>query len=365
MIPLVDLQAQYRAIQPEIDAAISRVISNTSFILGKEVSFFEEAFADYCKTKYAIGTSSGTSALHLALLACNVKPGDEVITTPHTFIATAEAIIHAGATPVFVDIDLDTYNLDPQQVEAAITTKTKVIMPVHLYGQPADMEPILEIAKRHNLMVVEDAAQAHGADYKGKRVGSIGDVACFSFYPGKNLGAYGDGGAVVTNNQEIAQQVHKLRNHGRQEKYKHDMIGYGYRLDALQAAVLKVKLAYMETWTQQRRENASHYRQLLADLDLVLPLEPSYSKSVYHLFVVRTRQREQLLQHLRSRGIYAGIHYPIPLHLQPAFTFLGYQKGDFPNSEQAAEEVLSLPMYPELSRNQIERVASTIQDFIR
>lgn len=364
MIPLVDLKAQYRTIQPEIDVAIERVLANTSFILGKEVSSFEKAFAAFCDAGYAVGTSSGTSAIHLALLACGVGPGDEVITTPHTFIATAEPIIHAGATPVFVDIDLDSYNLDPAGIESALTERTKAILPVHLYGRPADMDPILEVASQHNLKVIEDAAQAHGAEYKGRRVGSIGDVACFSFYPGKNLGAYGDGGAVVTNNQGIAENVRMLCNHGRKEKYEHEMIGYGYRLDALQAAILKVKLDRLEEWNRQRRENAEIYRELLDGLDLALPTEPQYVKPVYHLFVVRTPQRDQLREYLRAQEIYAGIHYPIPLHLQPSLAHLGYGKGNFPDAEKAAEEVLSLPMYPELDRSQLEQVAQAIHRFV-
>jgi len=364
MIPLVDLKAQYRIIQSEVDVAIERVLTNTSFILGKEVSFFEEAFAAFCDVEYAVGTSSGTSALHLALLSCGVGPGDEVITTPHTFIATVEPIIHAGATPVFVDIDLDSYNLDPAGIESALTERTKAILPVHLYGRPADMDPILEIAGKHNLKVIEDAAQAHGAEYRGKRAGSIGDVACFSFYPGKNLGAYGDGGMVVTNNGEIAEKVRMLRNHGRKEKYEHEVIGYGYRLDALHAAILNVKLGRLEKWNRQRRENAGIYRELLDGLDLVLPTEPQYIKSVYHLFVVRTSRRDLLREHLRSQEIYAGIHYPIPLHLQPSLSYLGYTKGDFPNAEKAAEEVLSLPMYPELNQSQLEQVTQAIRGFI-
>ncbi len=363
-IPLVDLKAQYQSIKDDLDAAIRRVIENTSFILGEEVSSFEEEFAVFCDAEYTVGTSSGTSALHLALLACGVGPGDEVITTPHTFIATAEPIIHAGATPVLVDIDLDSYNLDPARIEPAITERTKAILPVHLYGRPADMDPILVIAERHNLKVIEDAAQAHGAEYKGQRVGAIGDVGCFSFYPGKNLGAYGDGGIVVTSNREIAERVRILRNHGRQAKYEHELVGYGYRLDALQAAILKVKLARLEEWNRQRRQNAEIYRELLDGLNLVLPTEPQTIKSVYHLFVVRTSQRDQLREYLASQGIHVGIHYPLPLHLQPALAHLGYDNGDFPNAEKTAEEVLSLPMYPELSQSQLEQVAQAIHGFM-
>jgi dTDP-4-amino-4,6-dideoxygalactose transaminase len=274
-----------------------------------------------------------------------------------------EPIIHTGAKPVFVDIDMDSYNIDPAKIEAAITDRTKAIMPVHLYGRPADMDAIREIAKRYNLKVIEDAAQAHGAEYKGKRVGSMGDVACFSFYPGKNLGAYGDGGAVVTNTQEIADRVRLLHNHGRREKYEHEVVGHGYRLDALQAAILKAKLARLDEWNRQRRANAEVYRQLLDGLDLVLPNEPQDVQSVYHLFVVRTPQRDQLREDLRTREIFAGIHYPIPLHLQPSLIHLGYSKGEFPNAERAAEEVLSLPMYAELNQRQLEQVAQAVREF--
>ncbi len=363
-IPLVDLKAQYRSIGDEVNGAIQRVIDNTSFILGEEVSSFEDRFAAFCRTEYAVGTSSGTSALHLALLACGVGPGDEVITVPHTFTATGEAIIHAGAMPVFVDVDLDSYNIAPDQIEAAITEKTKAILPVHLYGRPAEMDPIMAIAERHKLAVIEDAAQAHGAEYRGRSVGSIGHAACFSFYPGKNLGAYGDGGAVVTNDEQIAEKVRLLRNHGRREKYEHITVGYGYRLDALQAAILKLKLGHLNEWNEQRRANADTYRELLQGLDLVLPRNSQHLKSVYHLFVVRNPRRDALLEHLRSNEIFAGVHYPIPLHLHPAYRHLGYQRGDFPDAEQAAREVLSLPMYPELSPAQMARVARGVRAFL-
>ncbi len=363
-IPLVDLKAQYVPIKEEIDEVINRVINNSSFILGEEVASFEREFATFCNTRYATGTSSGTSALHLALLACGVGPGVEVITSPYTFIATAEAITHAEAIPVFADIDLDSYNIFPDQIETAITEKTRAILPVHLYGRPAEMDSIMEIANRHGLKVIEDAAQAHGAEYRGRRVGSIGHVGCFSFYPGKNLGAYGDGGAVVTNTEEIADRIGLLRNHGRKEKYEHLELGYSYRLDALQAAILKVKLKHLDKWIERRQANARVYRELLDDLELTLPEDPEHVKSVYHLFVVRTSRRDALLEHLKSKQINAGIHYPVPLHLQPAFLHLGYKAGDFPRAEQAAKEVLSLPMYPELSSQQIGQVAQAIRDFL-
>lgn len=353
MIPLVDLKAQYNLIKPEIDQVFERVVSNASFILGKEVADFEEAFATFCNTQEAIGTSSGTSALHLALLACGVGPGDEVITTPLTFIATTEVISHVGARPVFVDIDRRSYNLDPYQIEAAITARTKAIMPVHLYGQPADMAPLLEIAQKYNLRVIEDAAQAHGAEYNGKRAGSIGDVGCFSFYPGKNLGAYGDGGMVVTNNPDIARQVRLLRNHGRKDKYEHLIEGFGYRLDALQAAILAVKLRYLEQWTECRRQHANLYTKLLSGSGIMTPQEMDNVRHVYHLYVVEVGNREKVQEQLKTQGIATGVHYPIPLHLQPAYRHLRYQFGAFPNAETASQRILSLPMFPELTEEQI------------
>jgi dTDP-4-amino-4,6-dideoxygalactose transaminase len=360
MIPLIDLKAQYESIKPEIDEAISRVIANTSFILGEEVKAFEDAFAAFCGARYAVGVASGTAALHLTLLACDAGSGDEVITSPHTFIATAETICHAGARPVFVDIDLASYNLDPAQVEAAITPRTKAIMPVHLYGQPADMDPLLDIARRHGLKVIEDAAQAHGAEYNGKRAGTLGDVACFSFYPGKNLGAYGDGGMVVTSDAEIADGVRLLRNHGRRSKYEHLIIGYGERLDALQAAILGVKLRHLDEWNDQRRQAASHYRELLADHAVQAPQEMNGARHVYHIFAVRVQNRDAVRERLRGAGVAVGVHYPIPLHLQPALAWLEYQEGDFPSTEQAAGEVLSLPIYPEITEEQIAQVAQAL-----
>lgn len=362
-IPLVDLKAQYRAIQPDIDRAIERVITHAGFILGREVAQFEEAFASYCRAAHCVGTSSGTSALHLALRAAGIGPGDEVITTPFTFIATVEAIWMAGAKPVFADIDLRTYNLDPTQIEAVITEKTKAILPVHLYGQPADMDPLLAIAERYNLAVIEDAAQAHGAEYRGRRAGTLGQAACFSFYPGKNLGAYGDAGAVVTNDAELAERVRMLRDHGRLSKYEHQLLGFGERLDALQAAILGAKLPYLEDWIERRRALAARYNELLADSGLVLPHELPDRRAVYHLYVVRSAHRDALLEHLKARGIGAGIHYPIPLHLQPSLCYLGYRAGDFPQAEQASREVLSLPLYPEMTDEQVRYVAQAILSF--
>jgi len=362
-IPLVDLKAQYQTIGPEIDKAISRVVSNTSFILGNEVSTFEESFASFCRARHCVGTSSGTSALMLALLAAGVGPDDEVITTPFTFIATVEPIWMAGARPVFVDIEATHYNIDPNQVEAAITERTKAIVPVHLYGQPADMDPIDAIAKRHNLTVIEDAAQAHGAAYHDRRTGNLGAMACFSFYPGKNLGAYGDAGAVVTNDKALAEKIRMLRNHGRKTKYEHEMMAYGERIDALQAAILGAKLPYLEDWTARRRAHAAKYNALLADSGLTLPLELPDVRAVYHLYVVRAPYREELLAHLKERDVGAGVHYPIPLHMQPALSYLDYREGDFPAAEAASDEVLSLPLYPEMTDEQLNYVVDAVLDF--
>lgn len=364
-IPLVDLRAQYRDIKPEIDEAVLRVVENTSFILGDEVRAFEEAFADYCQARFAVGVASGTAALHLVLRAYGIGPGDEVITSPFTFIATAEAISQAGARPVFVDIDATTYNIDPTRIEPAITPRTKAIMPVHLYGQPADMDPVMEIARRHGLRVIEDAAQAHGAEYREQRAGSIGDAGCFSFYPSKNLGAYGDAGMVVTNDPELAERVRLLRNHGRQEKYIHLMEGYGERLDALQAAILAVKLKHLEAWIERRRAHARVYDQLLAEVGIVIPQVLDAVRHVYHLYVIRIVERERVRVALKERGIATGVHYPLPLHLQPAYAHLGYHRGDFPVAERAAQEVLSLPMYPELTPNHQEYVAQSMACFYR
>jgi dTDP-4-amino-4,6-dideoxygalactose transaminase len=363
LIQLVDLQAQYTTIKPEIEVALERVISRSAFILGEEVGGFEGAFAQYCGSQHAIGVASGTAALHLALAACGIGAGDDVITTPHTFIATAEAIAHTGARPVFADIDPNTYNLDPARFEAAITPQTRAVIPVHLYGRPAPMREILQTAHRHGLRVIEDACQSHGARCGDRRAGSMGDAGCFSFYPGKNLGAFGDAGIVVTDNRECAARVRALRDHGRAEKYVHDTLGYGERLDGLQAAVLDVKLRHLEDWNEKRRAAANTYRQLLAGQPLILPPEDSdQASSVYHLFVIRVRQRDRVLNALKAAGVGAGVHYPLPVHMQPAFGYLGYQRGDFPHSERAADEVLSLPLYPEITTAQLETVAAAVRD---
>ncbi len=363
-IPLVDLKAQYASIKPEVDAAIKRVVDNTSFILGKEVTEFEQAFARYVGAKGAVGVASGTSALQLSLLACGVGPGDEVITTAHTFIATSEAISQTGARPVFVDIDPQTYNLDPSRVEAAITPRTKAILPVHLYGQPADLGALMEIAERHHLYLIEDAAQAHGAEYKGQRCGSIGHLACFSFYPGKNLGAYGDAGGVTGNDEALLTRVRKLRDHGRLTKYEHDEIGFGERIDALHAAILSAKLPHLEAWTEARRSHARFYNELLAGSDLVMPIESPEVRHVYHLYVIRTQRRGAVLDHLKQKGIGAGIHYPVPLHRQPAYLKQGYGDISLPITEQVAQEIVSLPMYPELTAEQLTYVAEAVKEVI-
>jgi dTDP-4-amino-4,6-dideoxygalactose transaminase len=362
-IPLVDLKAQYLSIKKEIDEAIQRVLNKCNFIMGDEVKEFEEELASFCSAQYAVGVSSGTDALLLALKALNIQPGDEVITVPNTFIATTEAITMAGGKIKFVDIDEETFNIDTNKIESAITNKTRAILPVHLYGQPANMDPIINLAKKYNLKVIEDAAQAHGAEYKNKRVGALGDIGIFSFYPGKNLGAYGDAGAVVTNDPDISNKIAMLRNHGRTKKYEHEYEGYNCRLDTLQAAILRVKLKYINSWNEARRNHASSYRKLLQNTDIILPTEQKDNKHIYHIFAVRTADRDNLLNKLKNEGIGAGIHYPIPLHLQPAYRYLGYKAGDFPITEKCAREIISLPMYPELDEVKIKKIAEAISKF--
>ncbi|NDJ24002.1 aminotransferase class V-fold PLP-dependent enzyme [Nostoc sp. B(2019)] len=368
MIPFVDLKAQYLSIKDEIDSAVLQLLASTQFVLGNEVKSLEEEFANYCNSDYGIAVNTGTSALHLALLAAGIGAGDEVITVPFTFVATTAAICYTGATPVFVDIDPVSYTIDINQIEKAITDRTKAILPVHLYGQPADMEPILEIARRYGLTVIEDAAQAHGSEYKGQRVGSIGDIGCFSFYPGKNLGAYGEGGMAVTNNPEYARTMQMLRDWGQERRYHHVLKGYNYRMDGIQGAILRVKLRYIEAWTEARRAHAANYDQLLAESSLTLPRVMPYSRHVYHVYAVRvpvgqakrSQQRDALQQSLQEQEIQTGIHYPIPVHLQPAYADLGYKLGDFPHSEAASREVLSLPMYAELTTQAQTQVAKAV-----
>jgi dTDP-4-amino-4,6-dideoxygalactose transaminase len=360
MIPFVDLKAQYLSIKPEIDQVVFSVLESSQFILGKFVEGFEKDFAAFCDVRHAVGVNSGTSALHLALLAAGVGPGDEVITTPFTFVATAAAIHYCGARPVYVDIDPRSCSIDPSRIEEAITPRTKAILPVHLYGQPADMDPILEIAKKHYLIVIEDAAQAHGAEYKGRRVGSIGDIGCFSFYPGKNLGAYGEGGAVVTNHDGYQKTIRMLRDWGQSRRYHHDLKGFNYRLEGMQGAILGVKLKHLDAWTNARRRNAALYNKSLAGADVETPVEMNYSRHVYHVYAVRTPSRDSLAKELNAQGVQTGIHYPIPVHLQKAYADSAYGAGDFPHAERAAAEVLSLPMFPELTEEQVRQASEAV-----
>ncbi|MEW6007130.1 MAG: DegT/DnrJ/EryC1/StrS family aminotransferase [bacterium] len=361
-IPLVSLKAQYLSIKKEINRAIQRVIDSTSFVGGEEIEKFEEEFARFCESKYTVGVGNGTDALYLSLRALGIKEGDEVITSIHTFIATVEAITLNKAIPVFVDIDKDTYNIDPSRIERAITKKTKAIIPVHIYGQPVDFDKIAEIAKRHNLFIIEDASQAHGAFYKGKRVGSLGDVAGFSFYPGKNLGAYGDGGACLSNSQEIIEKIRILCNHGRIDKYFHKIEGINSRLDNIQAAILRVKLKYLDTWNKKRREIAKKYDELLSGMNgIITPKILDGVSCVYHLYVIQTEKRDKLRERLNKEGISTGIHYPIPLHLQPAYKHLNLKEGSFPHSESLCKKVLSLPMFAELKDREIEYICYRIR----
>jgi dTDP-4-amino-4,6-dideoxygalactose transaminase len=359
-VPLLDLHAQYLTIKNDVDAAIEKTIAQSAFIGGEELRAFEQEFADYCEASAAAGVGNGTDALYLALRALGIGSNDEVITVAHTFIATAEAISLTGARPVFVDIDEDTMLMDPDAVEAAITPATRAIIPVHLYGQACDMDRIMELARRHRLKVVEDGAQAHGARWRGRRVGSFGDAACFSFFPGKNLGAYGDGGAVVSQDKDLIRRVKMLSNHGRLDKYVHQIEGVNSRLDGLNAAVLRIKLRHLDMWNAARRRHAQHYTQLLKDGDAVLPVANASAEPVWHLFVVRVVERDDVLKHLNGCDIAAGVHYPVPLHMQPAYKHLGLGAGALPVTERAAASVISLPMYPELTSDQIVHVSRTL-----
>jgi len=359
-ISMMDLTAEYRSLRGEIDQAIHRVLESGRFILGPEVESLEGTIARYCNLEYAVGVGSGTEALHLALIACGVGRGDEVITTPFTFVATAEVVSHLGAQPVFVDIDPRNFTIDARRIASKITKRTKAIIPVHLYGQAADMEPILEIAKNNGLKMIEDCAQAFGAEYKGSKVGSLGDVGCFSFYPAKNLGCYGDGGMVVTSDPDIYKKVRLLRQHGAEEQYNHKVLGFNSRLDELQAAILGVKLACLDEWNNARRERARLYDNHLQGRDVVIPVEEPYNRHVYNQYTIRIKDRDRIREGLQARGIASAVHYPIPLHLQPIYRSMSIEGGDLSVSERASKEVLSLPMSPFISPAQIKEISETL-----
>jgi dTDP-4-amino-4,6-dideoxygalactose transaminase len=363
-IPFIDLKLQYKNLKPEIDKALGPVFDNARYILGPAVEEFEKNFADFLGVKHIIGVSSGTDALYLALRALDIGAGDEVIIPPNTFIATAEAISMAGAVPVFVDAEEKTFNIDIDKIEEKITSRTKAIMPVHLCGQAVDMDKLFKLAKKHSLIIIEDACQAHGSEYNGKKLGTIGEAGCFSFYPGKNLGAFGEAGAVATNNDELAEKLRILRDHGQSKKYYHDLIGGNFRMAGIQGAVLNVKLKYLQEWNELRRNHAKMYESLLKSApEIILPQEPEYSKGNYHLFIIRAQRRDELQKYLLDNGVATGIHYPVPIHLQKAYGYLGLAEGSFPVSEKIAKEILSLPMYPELTEEQIEYVCGKVKKF--
>lgn len=364
-VPFVDLKMQHQELGEELRGAFARILDDASFIAGPDTNAFEEAFARYLGCGHAVSVSSGTAALHLALLGLGVGQGDEVVTTPHTFIATAEAITAVGARPVFVDVDPVSYTLDPNQVEARITPRTKAILPVHLYGQPADLGPLLSIARARRLALVEDACQAHGAEYRGRKAGTLGDAGCFSFFPSKNLGCCGEGGAVVTNNATLAERIRLLRAHGSRRKYEHRFPGFNFRMEALQGAILSVKLKYLDRWNARRRALASQYNQRLAEAGVILPIEMPYARHVYHLYVIQSPERDALRGHLAACGIETGLHYPVPVHLQEAYRGLGYQEGDFPVTESITRHILSLPMFPEMALEVVDYVSSAVDDFHR
>jgi dTDP-4-amino-4,6-dideoxygalactose transaminase len=364
-VPFLDLASHHAPLRGEINAAIEEVIDSGAFAGGPFVAGFEKDFAAYCNCQHAIGVGSGTDALWLTLLASGVGPGDEVITVPNTFMATAEAITYCGAKPVFVDIDERTYTMDPAGLEEAITKRTKAIIPVHLFGQPADMDQILRIAHAHGLVVIEDAAQAHGAEYKGRRAGSLGDAGCFSFYPGKNLGAFGEAGAVVTDDQELQEKIRILRDHGQTQKYHHAMVGWNARMDGIQAAVLGVKLRHLENGNQLRRSHAAQYDQAFTGIEeLLAPSEASYARHVYHIYAIQMRERDEVIEMLAKMGVACGIHYPVPIHLQQAYQSLGYEAGAFPIAERAARQLISLPMFPELTPSQVDVVAEGVKEAV-
>jgi dTDP-4-amino-4,6-dideoxygalactose transaminase len=364
-IPFFDLTRQYASIRNEIDAAVQNILERGSFASSQAVAAFENEFARYCGVRHCVCVNSGTSALHLAMIASGIRAGDEVITVPFTFVATAWAISYVGARPVFVDVDADTFTLDVEKIARAITPKTRAILPVHLYGQMANLDPIREICARDGLKLIEDAAQAHGAAYKGRRAGSCGDVGCFSFYPTKNLGAYGEAGAITTDDDSIADRVRYLRDHAQREKYRHEELGYNYRMDEMQGAILRVKLHHLEAWNVARSKIAGYYLNKLANLPAVLPFEAPDRRHVWHLFVVRSLQRDQLRRELSNASIGTGLHYPIPLHLQPAYAALGYRPGDFPVAEKLAAECLSLPLFPELDESEVDQVCDVLASVSR
>jgi dTDP-4-amino-4,6-dideoxygalactose transaminase len=365
VVPFADLRAQYGQIGEEVMGALREVVESAAFVLGPKVAQFERDFAAYVGAKHCVGVSSGTAALHLALIGAGVGEGDEVITVPMTFIATSWAISYVGARPVFVDVDSATYTMDPEQVEKRITPRTRAILPVHLYGQMADMDALLEIGRRHGIPVIEDAAQAHGAAYNGRNAGTLGQCGCFSFYPGKNLGAYGEAGAVVTDDGAIAARLRALRDHAQEKRYYHGEIGFNYRMDAFQGAVLGIKLKYLEGWTRARSSLAERYKESLADLAIQLPMQIVNRRHVWHLFVILCEQRERLRQELEARGICTGLHYPVPLHLQQAYRHLGYQAGDFPVAERIARECLSLPLFAEMTLAQQDAAIEAMRDILR
>lgn len=364
-VPYFDLKTQYSDLRDEITAALDRVCTNAAFILGEEVERFEEAFAEYCGVRHCVALNSGTSALHLALLAAGIGPGDEVITTANTFIATVEAISYTGATPVFADIHPSTANIDPAQIEKVVTKRTRAIIPVHLYGRPADLNAITSFAAGSGLIVIEDACQAHGATYHGKRVGGFGHSAAFSFYPGKNLGAYGEGGALTTNDDELAKLVRALRSHGETTRYVHKYVGYNYRMNGFQGAVLNVKLKHLDEWTAQRRELSFAYREILAGSSVDLPQDSADADCVYHLFVAYVNQRDRVRQELEQRGVQTAVHYPIPVHLQDAFKHLGYGPGSLPHTERACQRVLSMPLFPEMFPEQVRYAGQCLAEVAR
>ncbi|MDY6863561.1 MAG: DegT/DnrJ/EryC1/StrS family aminotransferase [Thermodesulfobacteriota bacterium] len=360
-IPLVDLKKQYQNIKDEIDVVIARVLQGTDFILGYQTEKLEQEVAGYYNTKYAVGVASGTDALTLSLIACGIGRGDEVITTPFTFVATAEAIFRAGAKPSFCDIDEKTYNLHPDKIREKITSSTRAILPVHLYGLACDMDRILSLAGEYNLKVIEDCAQAFGAEYKGNKVGSMGNAGCFSFFPGKNLGAYGDGGMVVTDEEEIANKIKVLRGHGSKNKYYYDIHGFNSRLDTLQAAILRVKLRHIDKWIRMRQENADYYGRLLSDSDIVVPFIPDYASHCFNYYTIRLKKDRNIVQkRLEEKGIAYAIYYPLSLHLQKVYEYLAYKPGDFPGAEKIQDEVISLPMYPELTREEIKKICKVL-----